>query len=118
MPTVNLTLNIRALRCLCTAPSRAGNPFKRQARLLAEARAHGDLEYVVIDPALTAAASHASAERNRWVPILPGTDTALAMALISGFSLMMAMRPILSYRVKRQPSSRVRLGIPTRHTGD
>lgn len=74
--------NTRFALFIGTAPSQAGNPFKRQARLLAEARAHGDLEYVVIDPVLNATASHASAERNRWVPILPGTDTALAMALI------------------------------------
>ena len=74
--------NTRFALFIGTAPSQAGNPFKRQGRLLAEARAHGELEYVVIDPALNAAASHASAERNRWVPILPGTDTALAMALI------------------------------------
>lgn len=65
-----------------TAPSQAGNPFKRQGRLLAEARAHGELEYMVVDPALNATVSHASSERNRWVPILPGTDTAFAMGLI------------------------------------
>lgn len=65
-----------------TAPSQAGNPFKRQGRLLAEARAHGQLDYVVVDPALNATASHAAAERNRWVPILPGTDTALVMGMI------------------------------------
>lgn len=74
--------NTRFALFIGTAPSQAGNPFKRQGRMLAEARTSGELEYVIIDPALNAAASHASAERSRWVPILPGTDTALAMALI------------------------------------
>ncbi|MFT0211558.1 molybdopterin dinucleotide binding domain-containing protein [Pseudomonas sp. F1_0610] len=65
-----------------TAPSQAGNPFKRQGRLLAEARSLGQLEYVIVDPALTATASHAAKERNNWVPILPGTDSAFVMAII------------------------------------
>ncbi|OZC34770.1 tetrathionate reductase subunit A [Marinobacter vinifirmus] len=65
-----------------TAPSQAGNPFKRQGRLLAQARTTGDLEYVVVDPALTAAASHAAGERNNWISILPGTDPALTMGLM------------------------------------
>ncbi|HSH49032.1 MAG TPA: molybdopterin dinucleotide binding domain-containing protein [Halomonas sp.] len=65
-----------------TAPSQAGNPFKRQGRLLAEARATGNLDYIVIDPGLNAAASHAAGERSRWVPILPASDTAFAMAMI------------------------------------
>ncbi|PSF05295.1 tetrathionate reductase subunit TtrA [Marinobacter fuscus] len=74
--------NARFALFIGTAPSQAGNPFKRQGRLLAKARTTGELEYVVVDPALTAATSHAAGERNRWVPILPGTDTAFAMALI------------------------------------
>ncbi|WP_027967745.1 molybdopterin dinucleotide binding domain-containing protein [Halomonas halocynthiae] len=65
-----------------TAPSQAGNPFKRQGRLLAEARSTGSLDYIVVDPGLNAAASEASGERSRWVPILPGSDTAFAMAMI------------------------------------
>nr|WP_299246045.1 molybdopterin dinucleotide binding domain-containing protein [uncultured Halomonas sp.] len=65
-----------------TAPSQAGNPFKRQGRLLAEARSLGNLDYIVIDPALNATASHASVERSRWIPIRPSSDNALAMALV------------------------------------
>ncbi|WP_017430909.1 molybdopterin dinucleotide binding domain-containing protein [Vreelandella jeotgali] len=65
-----------------TAPSQAGNPFKRQGRLLAEARATGNLDYVVVDPGLNASASHAAGERSRWVPIRPSSDTAFAMAMI------------------------------------
>lgn len=65
-----------------TAPSQAGNPFKRQGRLLAEARATGNLDYIVVDPGLNAAASHSAGERSRWVPIRPASDSAFAMAMI------------------------------------
>ncbi|MDT8453248.1 MAG: molybdopterin-dependent oxidoreductase, partial [Gammaproteobacteria bacterium] len=73
--------NARFILYVGTAPSQAGNPFKRQGRLIAQARAAGTLEYVVIDPALNASVSH-SADHNRWVPIRPGTDSALAMGII------------------------------------
>ena len=66
-----------------TAPGNAGNPFKRQGTLLAKARAgQRNFSYVVIDPVLTHADSLAAGERSRWVPIKPGTDSALAMAMI------------------------------------
>ncbi|TDB04298.1 molybdopterin dinucleotide binding domain-containing protein [Halomonas marinisediminis] len=74
--------NARFALFIGTAPSQAGNPFKRQGRLLAEARATGSLDYIVIDPGLNAAASHAAGERSRWVPIRPASDTAFAMAMI------------------------------------
>ncbi|PRY71504.1 molybdopterin-dependent oxidoreductase [Halomonas ventosae] len=73
--------NARFILYVGTAPSQAGNPFKRQGRLIAQARAEGSLEYVVVDPGLNASASHA-ADHNRWVPIRPGSDSALAMAMI------------------------------------
>lgn len=65
-----------------TAPGHAGNPFKRQAQALAQARRDGRLSYVVVDPVLTHAASAAAGERSRWVPIRPGTDGALAMGMM------------------------------------
>ncbi|WGG50059.1 molybdopterin-dependent oxidoreductase [Rugamonas sp. DEMB1] len=66
-----------------TAPGNAGNPFKRQGTLLAKARAgERAFNYVVVDPVLSNADSLASGERSRWVPIKPGTDGALAMAMI------------------------------------
>lgn len=74
--------NARFALFIGTAPSQAGNPFKRQGRLLAEARATGRLEYVVVDPALNATASHSAGDRSRWIPITPGTDSALAMGVI------------------------------------
>lgn len=66
-----------------TAPGNAGNPFKRQGTLIAKARADNPkFSYVVIDPVLTNADSLAAGDRSRWVPIKPGTDSALAMAMI------------------------------------
>lgn len=65
-----------------TAPGNAGNPFKRQGTILAAARATGKLTYVVVDPVLNHAETMAAGDRARWVPIKPGTDGALAMAMI------------------------------------
>ncbi|WP_207260186.1 molybdopterin dinucleotide binding domain-containing protein [Desulfovibrio sp. Huiquan2017] len=65
-----------------TAPSQAGNPFNRSARILASARTDGELHYAVIDPVLRMPASDAARERSRWVPINPGMDSALAMGMI------------------------------------
>ncbi len=65
-----------------TAPGQAGNPFKRQGALVAKGRSEGTLSYVVVDPVLTHADNRASGERGRWLPIRPGTDGALAMAII------------------------------------
>jgi tetrathionate reductase subunit A len=65
-----------------TAPGHAGNPFKRTGALVAKSRAQGKLSYVVVDPVMTHADSRASGERGRWVPIRPGTDGAMAMAII------------------------------------
>lgn len=65
-----------------TAPANAGNPFKRQGTLLAKARSEGKLNYVVVDPVLTHADNMVAEDRSRWIPIKPGTDGALAMAMI------------------------------------
>ena len=49
---------------------------------MAKARTDGKLSYVVVDPVLTHADNRASGDRGRWLPIKPGTDGALAMAII------------------------------------
>ncbi|MFA0520848.1 hypothetical protein AB4501_28240, partial [Vibrio sp. 10N.222.55.E8] len=36
------------------SPAQAGNPFKRQARQLAEARTNGKLSYTIVTPSLPA----------------------------------------------------------------
>ncbi|GAB3537865.1 tetrathionate reductase subunit A [Noviherbaspirillum agri] len=65
-----------------TAPGQAGNPFKRQGKLIAKARTQGKLSYIVVDPVLTHASNQAVGDRGRWLPIRPGTDGAMAMAII------------------------------------
>lgn len=65
-----------------TAPGNAGNPFKRIGALVAEARSDGKLDYVVIDPVLNHAQNGPSGDRSRWLPIVPGTDGALAMGMM------------------------------------
>lgn len=65
-----------------SAPSQAGNPFKRQGRQLAQARAKGDFDYVIVDPALNASVVEPAGAHANWVPVRPGTDTALAMGII------------------------------------
>jgi tetrathionate reductase subunit A len=65
-----------------TAPGNAGNPFKRMGWEVAEQRAAGVLDYVVIDPVLGQSDNIAAGHRSRWVPIRPATDAALAMAMI------------------------------------
>lgn len=74
--------NSEFLLFIGTAPGNAGNPFKRQGHLLAKARSEGKLKYVVVDPVLTNSDNLASSDRNHWIPIKPGTDGALVMAMI------------------------------------
>lgn len=72
----------RYLLNIATAPAQAGNPFKRQAKLLAHARSERELHYTTITPVLTNADALAASTRSRWVPIKPGGDLALVMGMI------------------------------------
>ena len=65
-----------------TAPGNAGNPFKRTGAMLAKGRSDGRLNYVVVDPVLTNADRRAAADRGRWIPIRPGSDSALALGMM------------------------------------
>lgn len=65
-----------------TSPAQSGNPFKRQGRQLATARSERDFSYVVVSPVLPASSNLASQPKNNWVPIKPGSDSALAMGMI------------------------------------
>lgn len=65
-----------------TAPAQAGNPFKRQARQLAKARTRDNFEYVVVTPTLQMSTSIATGNNNHWLPIKPGTDSALVLAMM------------------------------------
>ncbi|MGQ5792077.1 tetrathionate reductase subunit TtrA [Serratia sp. IR-2025] len=64
-----------------TSPAQSGNPFKRQARQLASARLRSEFRYAVVAPALPLTTTLAD-DHGHWIPILPGTDSALAMAMI------------------------------------
>lgn len=65
-----------------TAPANAGNPFKRQGKLVAEGRSDGKLTYVTVDPALTNTDNQASGQRSVWLPVKAGGDGALAMGMM------------------------------------
>lgn len=65
-----------------TSPAQAGNPFKRQAKLLAKARTYGNLKCVTVAPMLTNADSIAAGDRSEWIPIKPGGDLAFVMGLL------------------------------------
>ncbi|MBE0497239.1 MAG: tetrathionate reductase subunit TtrA [Campylobacterales bacterium] len=65
-----------------TAPAQAGNPFKRQAKLLAKARTYGNLKCVTVAPMLTNADALAAGDRSEWIPIQPGGDLAFVMGLL------------------------------------
>lgn len=70
------------LLSIATAPAQAGNPFKRKARLLCEARTKDDFKYTTITPILTNADTFALNNRSNWIPIKPGGDLALVMGML------------------------------------
>ncbi|MGQ0286118.1 tetrathionate reductase subunit A [Pasteurellaceae bacterium 22721_9_1] len=64
-----------------TSPAQAGNPFKRQARQLAKQRTEDNFDYVVVAPRLELSSIKAT-DNNRWIPIIPGTDLSLSLAML------------------------------------
>ncbi|KZK71518.1 tetrathionate reductase subunit A [Shewanella baltica] len=66
-----------------TSPQQSGNPFKRQARQLANARVNNsNFSYVVVSPMLPNTSNQPCAGNNTWLPIRPATDSALAMGML------------------------------------
>ena len=64
-----------------TQPGDANFPMQLMAKVTAEARAKpGGLKYVVIDPLL--GRGGVMGDRAAWLPIKPGTDGAMAMAMV------------------------------------
>jgi len=64
-----------------TQPGDANFPMQTMAKYTAEARAKpGGLKYVVVDPLLSRGG--VIGDRAGWLPIKPGTDGALALAMI------------------------------------
>lgn len=73
--------NVEFALFMGTSPAQSGNPFKRQARQLASARLRENFQYVVVAPALPLSTVLAD-PRGRWQPVMPGSDSALAMGMI------------------------------------
>ena len=65
-----------------TAPGQAGNPFKRQAKLLVKGRVNERLKCVTVAPMLTNSDNIAVGDKSEWIPILPGGDLSFAMGLL------------------------------------
>ena len=64
-----------------TSPAQAGNPYKRQARQLTEARTDRSFKYTVVAPRLELSGSIA-VKNDDWVPVYPGGDLALALGML------------------------------------
>ncbi|MDY3114475.1 MAG: molybdopterin-dependent oxidoreductase [Sutterella sp.] len=64
-----------------TSPAQSGNPFKRQARQLAEGRVRDGFKYTVVAPRLELSTSVAVSD-DEWVPVKPGGDLALALGML------------------------------------
>ncbi len=84
-PGVNMTQpDVREAKFIIywgTQPGDANFPMQAQGRFAAEARSRPDgLKYVVVDPLLSRGG--VLGDRANWVPLKPGTDGALAMAMI------------------------------------
>ncbi|PAF42669.1 molybdopterin-dependent oxidoreductase [Helicobacter sp. 11S03491-1] len=74
--------NTKFLLNIAAAPAQAGNPFKRQAKLLVKARTKGECKYVTVTPILTNSDSIAVGDKSGWLPIKPGGDLAFVMGLL------------------------------------
>lgn len=65
------------------APGQAGAPFQPMARKSAKAQAENGMKALIVDPVLqNGMYTSPKAEESSWVPVLPGGDGALAMAMI------------------------------------
>src|SRR5690625_4041890 len=70
------------------APAQSGNPFQRQGRELAEARAREEntFNYVVVSPILPTSSSLAAGTPHPWIAVKPASALALSMVM-SGLML-------------------------------
>lgn len=65
-----------------TAPGQAGNPFKRQGKLLCEARSNGNLKYATVLPMQSNSDTISIGDKSSWIPVIPGGDLAFVMGLL------------------------------------
>lgn len=74
--------NTEYLLSIGTPPGQAGNPFKRQGKLLARARSEGNIEYTIVSPMQGNSDTIAVGGKSNWIPIIPGTDLAFVMGVL------------------------------------
>ncbi|MBL0686347.1 MAG: tetrathionate reductase subunit TtrA [Sulfurospirillum sp.] len=74
--------NCEYLLNIGTSPAQAGNPFKRQAKLLSIGRTQKRLKCVTVTPMLTNSDNIAVGDMSEWIPVLPGGDLAFVMGMI------------------------------------
>ncbi len=74
--------NTEYLLSIGTPPGQAGNPFKRQGKLLARARSEKNIEYTIVSPMQGNSDTIAVGGKSNWIPIIPGTDLAFVMSVL------------------------------------
>ena len=74
--------NTEYLLSVGTPPGQAGNPFKRQGKLLAKARTEKNIDYTIVAPMQGNSDTIAVGGRSHWIPIIPGTDLAFVMGIL------------------------------------
>ena len=83
-PMASRTGRTRALACSSVPRprSRATLPACGPRAGRARSRSENTYRYVVVSPMLPTSSSFAAGDNNRWLPVKPGSDLALAMGLI------------------------------------
>ncbi len=74
--------NTEYLLSIGTPPGQAGNPFKRQGKLLARARSEGNIKYTIVSPMQGNSDTIAVGGKSTWLPIKPGTDLSFVLGLL------------------------------------
>ena len=74
--------NTEYLLSIGTPPGQAGNPFKRQGKLLARARSEKNIKYTIVSPMQGNSDTIAVGSKSNWIPIIPGTDLAFVMGVL------------------------------------
>ncbi len=74
--------NTEYLLSIGTPPGQAGNPFKRQGKLLARARTEKNIHYTIVSPMQGNSDTISVGDRSSWIPIIPGTDLSFVMAVL------------------------------------
>ncbi len=74
--------NTEYLLSIGTPPGQAGNPFKRQGKLLARARSEKNIDYTIVAPMQGNSDTIAVGGRSHWIPVIPGTDLAFVMGVL------------------------------------